>query len=104
MQKKGELSVMESVGMTKKQIKKMLLFEGGYYGIITIVLILTAGNAIIYFVADFTSKIADYAIFHYPVFLMFVIIVVIMSICMLVPGAVYQTISRESITERLRNE
>ena len=102
--RKGELSVMESVGMTKKQIKKMLLFAGGYYGIITIVLILTAGNAIIYFVADFTSKIADYAIFHYPVFLMFVIIAVIMSICMLVPGAVYQTISRESITERLRNE
>lgn len=102
--RKGELSVMESVGMTKKQVKKMLVFEGGYYGIITIVLIFTLGNGIVYLIADFASKIADYAVFHYPAFLMFVIAAVIMLICMLVPMAVYQAVSKESITERLRSD
>lgn len=102
--RKGELSVMESVGMTKKQVKNMLVFEGMYYGLITIGLIFTLGSAIIYFVADFTNKIADYATFHYPAVLMFIIAGVIMAICMLVPIAVYQMVSKESITERLRSD
>ena len=102
--RKGELSVMESVGMTKKQVKNMLVYEGMYYGWITIALILTLGNVIVYMVADLASSIADYATFHYPVVLMFVIAAVIMSICILVPIIVYQMVSKESITERLRGE
>lgn len=100
--RKGELAVMESVGMTKKQIKKMLILEGGYYGIITIAIILTIGNAIIYTIADLTQVIADYAVFFYPAVLMFIIMAVIMIICIIVPIAVYHMISKESITERLR--
>ena len=102
--RKGELSVMESVGMTKKQVKNMLVYEGMYYGLITIALILTLGNVIVYMVADLASSIADYATFHYPVILMFVIAAVIMFICTLVPRIVYQMVSKESITERLRGK
>ena len=95
--RKGELSVMESVVMTKKQVKNMLVYEGMYYGLITIALILTLGNVIVYMVAD-------HATFHYPVILMFVIAAVIMFICTLVPRIVYQMVSKESITERLRGK
>ena len=95
---------MESVGMTKKQVKNMLVYEGMYYGLITIALILTLGNIIVYMVANLASSIADYATFHYPVTLMFVIAAVIMFICTLVPIIVYQMVSKESITERLRGE
>lgn len=102
--RKGELSVMESVGMTKKQVKNMLVYEGMYYGLITILLILTIGNVIVYMVANLAASIADYATFHYPVILIFVIAVVIMAVCTLVPRAVYQMVSKESITERLRGE
>lgn len=98
----NEISVMESVGMTKKQVKKMLIFEGMYYGIITIVLVLTIGNAIIYLIAKLASQIADYATFYYPYGLMFVIAAVIMAICTVVPVIVYRTISQASITERLK--
>lgn len=101
--RKEELSVLESVGMTKKQVKKMLVFEGGYYGLITVLLILTAGNAIVYRIANLAQEMADYAVFHYPVILMFIIIVIIMSICMIVPMVVYQMVSKQSITERLRD-
>ena len=95
---------MESVGMTKKQVKNMLVYEGMYYGLITIALILTLGNVIVYMVADLASSIADYATFHYPIILMFVIAAVIMFICTLVPRIVYQMVSKESITERLRGK
>lgn len=101
--RKKEFAVIESVGMTKKQIRKMLMLEGIYYGVITIGLILTLGNAIVYAVARLAENTADYAIFNYPWKLMIGIAVVIMAICMIVPSAVYRIISKESVTERLRS-
>lgn len=102
--RRKELAVMESVGMTKKQVRKMLMYEGLYYGLITIALIMTVGTAIVYGVANLAQKIADYAVFYYPWALMIGIAAVILVICILIPAAVYQMISKDSITERLRME
>lgn len=101
--RRKELAVMESVGMTKKQVRKMLMLEGMYYGIITMILILTAGNGIVYAVANMAQKIADYAVFSYPWQLMIAIAAVIMLICVIVPAIVYRTLSKESVTERLHD-
>ncbi|MDE6103841.1 MAG: ABC transporter permease, partial [Oscillospiraceae bacterium] len=101
--RRKELAVMESVGMTKKQVRRMLMFEGLYYGLITIALILTVGNAIVYAVAQMAQQIADYAVFSYPWVLMLAISAVIMIICMVVPSVVYRLLSKESVTERLRS-
>ena len=98
----NEISVMESVGMTKKQVKRMLVFEGMYYGIITIMLILTLGSAIMYLISHFSCKIAEYAVFYYPYGLMFAISAVIMTVCVIIPVIVYHTISKADITERLK--
>lgn len=100
--RRGELAVMESVGMTKKQVIKMLVYEGVYYGGITIALLLTLGNALMYLIAHFAQQIADYAVFYYPVTGMCILSVAIMVICMFVPVVVYQMFARESVTERLR--
>lgn len=100
--RRGELAVMESVGMTKKQVKKMLVYEGVYYGGITIALLLTLGNALMYLIANFAQHIADYAVFYYPVAGMCILSLIIMVICMFVPAVVYQMFARESVTERLR--
>lgn len=101
--RRKEFAVMESVGMTKKQVRKMLMFEGLYYGAITIILILTVGNAVVYAVAKMAQMTADYAVFHYPWMLMLAIALAILVICIIVPALVYRTISRDSVTERLRN-
>ena len=101
--RKTELAIMESVGMTKKQIQKMLMLEGLYYGIITIGLICTVGNAVCLWVAKLAKKIADYAVFHYPWVLILSISLVIILICFIVPAAVYHILSKESITQRLRD-
>lgn len=100
--RRNELAVMESVGMTKKQIRKMLMFEGIYYGAVTLALIFTLGNGIVYVVARLAQKVADYAVFYYPWLLMLAIAAVILLICTVVPAAVYRMVSRESVTERLR--
>lgn len=100
--RRQELAVMESVGMTKNQIKKMLMYEGLYYGVITTLLIMSFGNGIIFILANLAQKIADYAVFYYPWALMMGIIVTIFVICVIVPAVVYKQFSKESVTERLR--
>lgn len=67
--RRTELAVMESVGMTKKQVRKMLMSEGLCYAFISILLIGSVGNVIIYFVVKLAMHIADYAVYNYPVLL-----------------------------------
>ena len=50
--RKNEFAVMESIGTSKKQIKKILTLEGGIYALITTGLIMTLGNAFLLLVAS----------------------------------------------------
>lgn len=100
--RKTELAVMESVGMTKKQIRKMLMYEGMFYGIITIGLIATLGSAMMYGTGRLCLKIADYAIFHYPAGLLVGVAGVVFVICIVVPALVFKSIAKDTVTERLR--
>ncbi len=102
--RRQELAVMESLGMTKKQIKKMLCLEGFYYAIITIGLIMTIGNAVVLTIGKMSTQIADYAVFEYPLGLMLGIVGVILLIFLTVPALVYKYISKDSVTQRLRAE
>lgn len=97
-----ELAVLESVGMTKKQIRKMLMYEGMFYGIITLGLVLTIGNAMIYGTGQLCMSIADYAILHFPIAKMIGILAIIFVMCIVVPAIVFKTISKDTVTERLR--
>lgn len=99
-----EFAVLESVGMTRKQICRMLLWEGGFYGMISIGLILTVGNLIIFRIAKTAELIVDYAVFHYPAGVFGIMSGGILVVCMVVPAVVYYMISKESITERMHRE
>ena len=98
----NELAVIESIGMTKKQIKKMLTFEGAYYAAIITVLISTVGIGIMYLISMLTKQIMDYAKFNFPLIPLTIVIVLMFTICMVTPTIVYKINSKQSITERLR--
>ncbi|MCC3865916.1 ABC transporter permease [Terrisporobacter petrolearius] len=100
--RRKELAIMESIGMTKKQIKNMLVFEGGYYAGITTFLVSTFGMAIIFEIAKTTKKIASYAKFVFPTLPVICLLVFIFVICLISPLVVYKYSSLKSITERLR--
>ncbi len=102
--RRKEFALLESVGMTKGQVKKMLMLEGGYYGIISIGLIATLGNGIIYIVSTLTEKTIDYATAVYPLAELIIMCVFIVAVCILVPFVLYKSISRETLTNRLREE
>lgn len=97
-----ELAVLESIGMTKKQIKKMLTLEGLYYGGITTLLISTLGVGIVYIIAELTKQMADYATFVFPTVPLLSMIVLIFALCLITPSLVYKYSTKRSVTERLR--
>lgn len=97
-----ELAIMESIGITKKQIKRMLTFEGLYYASITTLFILTIGMGIIYEIAEVTKQIADYALFVFPTVPLIILIIFIFVVCLITPRIVYKQSSKHSITERIR--
>ncbi|MDO4454964.1 MAG: ABC transporter permease [Eubacteriales bacterium] len=101
--RRNEFAVMESIGTTKKQIRKILIWEGGIYALIATLLIMTFGNAFLLLVANAVPHIADYAKFEYPVFLVICLIAAIFVICLSVPPLVYRIAAKETVIERLHN-
>ena len=52
--------------MSRKQVRKMLISEGLYYAIITLVLVLSAGNLIAYGIFKLFQQQVSFAVFTYP--------------------------------------
>ena len=101
LSRRVEFAMLESIGMTMNQIRKMLLFEGGYYILLTSLIIIPLG-----FIASFTAPMVMpiYGGFNLGIYLLSLIIAIsLISILMLiVPLIGYKFISKESIVERLR--
>lgn len=96
-----EFAMLESIGMTKNQIRKMILFEGLYYVILTSIIIIPVGLIVAY-VAPMMVPI--YGGVKLSVYLISVLssILVISIIMAIIPLIGYKIISKDSIVERLR--
>lgn len=99
--RRQELAVLESIGMTKRQIAKMLTWEGFYYALFTAGFILTLGNGVMYLISKAVVQLADYAAFVYPFGLVGGLIAVLFAVCLAVPALVFRATARESVTQRL---
>ena len=97
-----EFAIMESIGMTKKQIKMILTYEGLYYALVTTGFILTLGIGIIYGIGELSKNIADYAAFVFPSTALVALIIVILAVCLITPAIVFKVSTKKSVTERLR--
>ena len=100
--RKREFAVLQSVGMTTRQLKQMLVQEGLFY---------TAGSVVVAFLlslvcgplsGDMMEKMFWFCTYHFtilPVIAMFPVFAVLGC---LIPAVLYQAGSRQSIVERLR--
>lgn len=99
--RKLTFSIMESVGMSRKQLKKMLVWEGVLYATGSILITLTIGTCITYIV--FQSMNYMETLFAVPVFPLVCAAILVMVICMITPIITYKKIVKNrSIAERLR--
>ncbi len=97
-----EFALMESIGMTKKQIIKLVTFEGIYYAIITCGLLLTLGSIIINYIAKLSLVIVEYGIYYYPIKELIFVAAIIFIVCLVTPFITYKQLSKDSITDRIR--
>lgn len=102
MVRKRELATLESIGMSQKQIRKILVFEGLLYAVITLFFVFTVGSAITFGIFKLFQQQVTYAIFTYPVIPVLIASLAILAICIITPENVYRTIHKSTIVERLR--
>lgn len=99
--RKRELAMLQSIGMTGKQLKKMLLLEGVFYSIITIIvstiLYLMIGNSL-----KAIENIMWFYSYRFTILPILCVLPIFLLIGMMVPIVIYKNISKESIVERLR--
>ena len=96
-----ELAILESVGMTEKQMYRMLIQEGLLYAVGSLILTATVGMGITYYL--YQSMNYREIPFAVPALPMVVAVVLILLICIAVPLAAYRHLEkRGTIVERIR--
>lgn len=97
-----EFAVLESLGMTAGQIKKVLVKEGLGYGGLSVLLTMAVGLPLSYIV--FQSVKVYNIEFSIPVFYNLILFAVIIAVCVIVPPVIYQMTQKDSVIERLRTD
>ena len=100
--RRKEFAVLESIGLTRRQLKKMLLLEGVFYSMIVTVLLLTIGNGALYVFGAVMDKKIVYFVFRYPMAETAVCIILLFVICTAVPLILLSRTEQESVVERLK--
>ncbi len=100
--RKREFAVLQSVGMTGKQLKKMLRMEGSYYSIGTILLSLLAGMVCsVYIVKSLIGNLWFFS-YHFILWPLLAMCPILIIIALMIPVISYRSTIRQSIVERLR--
>ncbi len=95
-----EFATLESIGMTVKQIKKMLRLEGIGYAVISVIASMVIGLPLSYIV--FTNTTRYLIKFSIPWINNLFLFTVIIVLCMTVPVIIYKKTQDTSIIERLK--
>ncbi len=96
-----ELSVMESIGMTEKQMRRMLIQEGLLYAGGAWMITLTAGVGITYYLYQSANYMG--AEFKIPLLPVAAAAILTFGVCIGIPLVIYRQIERgSSVAERIR--
>lgn len=97
-----EFAVYESVGMSRRQMRLMLRWEGAFYWILTLLSSVTLGTGAAYGLFVLIQSVNQFPVFVYPFVPVLVVFCLIVLICTATPELCYRNISKASLVERLR--
>ncbi|MNO32399.1 FtsX-like permease family protein [compost metagenome] len=100
--RRNEFAILESIGMTRKQLKKMLVYEGLYSILFTCLIVGTAGIYITYMIAKAISENMAFTIFHMSPLPILAVFPLLIGISLIVTLAAYKSLTKATIVERLR--
>lgn len=99
--RKRELAILESIGMTRKRLRRMLMLEGAVYCAAVLGVLLTAGSILLFLAGMYMEMKVDYFVFHYPLGILAGMGLLSALICTLIPCALYRGSIRTGAVERL---
>lgn len=100
--RRKELSMLQAVGMTGKQLQSMLIKEGLCYAGLTLFFTLAAGLPLSYFLVQIIAGQMWFFQWHLTLLPIFLCLPVLLFVTFIVPVLAYQQFSRQSLIERLR--
>lgn len=100
--RRQEFAMMQAVGMSGKQLKKTLIWEGILYALITFVVTLTAGSALCRLLIQAVAGEIWFFTYHFSVSPVFVCVLPLLLITWLVPDLAYRSLKKKTIVEQLR--
>lgn len=102
--RKKELSVLQTLGLTGRQLRWMLLEEGLYYVLGTIILTLSAGTLCGYLLCQSIDTIGTMGklIYHFPGIQVAVYLAAVVLVQVLFSFVSMNTLRKESLVERIR--
>lgn len=102
--RKKELSMLESIGMEERQVRKMLLWESVLLALPNILITLTCGTLAGFGFISFMQKSAGYLKYHFPIVAVILYIIGMIGIPMLISFGCLKRQNNISLVERIRNE
>lgn len=100
--RKQELAMMEAVGMTGKQMKSMLAWEGTLYAVFTMIVSMVAGALINNLVLGNMLSDMWYFSSHFTIVPILACMPVLLLAACLIPVIAYENMKQESVVVRLR--
>lgn len=102
--RRRELATLASVGMSRRQIRAMLMGEGLCYAGITLALTGSLGSLIVYGVFQLFQRQVSFAVFTCPLVPAVLLVAVILAVCVITPDRMYASLQKETLADRLREE
>lgn len=103
IERRMEFAIMRSVGMTRKQLKEMLIWEGIFYCCCITGLSLSLGNTILITTGAIMRKNIRYFTYNFPMSALLCFLILLLVISIGIPLAAYSGEGKRSIIEKLRN-
>lgn len=94
--------MIEAVGMTGKQLRRMLVFEGLYYAFYTIIVTVLLGSLLNLTVIKGIQNSLAYFQWHFTILPLLLCLPLLLLIIWAVPEISYRKICRESVVDRIR--
>ncbi|MEE0693218.1 MAG: ABC transporter permease [Lachnospiraceae bacterium] len=101
--RKREFAMIQSVGMTKKQLCRMLVYEGLYYAVITLTVSYVISTAAVG-IGIRAMVEGGFTTFHFTLLPLIVCTPILLTFAVLIPYLCFKNLEKQSIVERLRME
>ncbi len=101
--RKRELTMLQSIGLTNRQLRQMLVYEGSYYILLTAVISFLGGSALSLSVIKALGNVVAYFNYQFTILPYVTVLPIFFVLGILVPGIAYKKVNKLSIVERLRD-